>query len=102
MENHLIDWVSMLLRRAHIITGVAWISASFYSVSLDNNLAPPKNKADVDKGVGAEQWVVHGGGFYHHQKYPVSPGHVPDQLLVLLASWWQRLTAALPGRSVLS
>ena len=80
MEAFLLDWLNLLLRWAHIITGIAWIGASFYFVSLDNSLTPPKNKADADKGVGGEQWGVHGGGFYHHQKYPVSPGYVPDQL----------------------
>ncbi len=80
MEAYLLDWLNLLLRWAHIITGIAWIGASFYFVSLDNSLTPPKNPADADKGVGGEQWGVHGGGFYHHQKYPVSPGYVPDQL----------------------
>ena len=97
MENHLIDWVSLLLRWAHIITGVAWIGASFYFVSLDNSLTPPKNKADVDKGVGGEQWGVHGGGFYHHQKYPVSPGYVPDQLHW---SMWESYSTWLTGFSL--
>lgn len=80
MAAFLLDWASLLLRWAHIVTGVAWIGASFYFVSLDNRLTPPKHEADADKGVGGEQWGVHGGGFYHHQKYPVSPGYVPDQL----------------------
>ena len=80
MDAYLLDTVSMLLRWAHIITGIAWIGASFYFVSLDNSLTPPKDKEDVEKGVGGEQWGVHGGGFYHHQKYPISSGYVPDQL----------------------
>lgn len=50
----------MLLRWARIITGVAWIGASFHFASLDNSLTPPKNKADIDKGVGGEQWGLHG------------------------------------------
>ncbi len=80
MEAYLFDWANLLLRWAHIITGIAWIGASFYFVSLDNSLTPPKDQQDADKGVGGEQWGVHGGGFYHHQKYPVSPGYVPDRL----------------------
>ena len=94
MEAYLLDWANLLLRWAHIITGIAWIGASFYFVSLDNSLTPPKNKADVDKGVGGEQWGVHGGGFYHHQKYPVSPGYVPDQLHW---SMWESYTTWLTG-----
>ena len=80
METYVLDWVNLLLRWAHVITGIAWIGASFYFVSLDNSLTPPKDPKDAEKGVGGEQWGVHGGGFYHHQKYPVSPGYVPDQL----------------------
>ena len=94
MEAFLLDWANLLLRWAHIITGVAWIGASFYFVSLDNSLTPPKNKADADKGVGGEQWGVHGGGFYHHQKYPVSPGYVPDQLHW---SMWESYSTWLTG-----
>jgi len=94
MEAYLLDWLNLLLRWAHIITGIAWIGASFYFVSLDNSLTPPQNQADVDKGVGGEQWGVHGGGFYHHQKYPVSPGYVPDQLHW---SMWESYSTWLTG-----
>ena len=94
MDAYLLDWANLLLRWAHIITGIAWIGASFYFVSLDNSLTPPKNKADADKGVGGEQWGVHGGGFYHHQKYPVSPGYVPDQLHW---SMWESYSTWLTG-----
>ena len=98
MENpvdaYLLDTVSMLLRWAHIITGIAWIGASFYFVSLDNSLTPPKDKEDVEKGVGGEQWGVHGGGFYHHQKYPISSGYVPDQLHW---SMWESYSTWLTG-----
>ncbi len=94
MEAFLLDWANLLLRWVHIITGVAWIGASFYFVSLDNSLTPPKNKSDTDKGVGGEQWGVHGGGFYHHQKYPVSPGYVPDQLHW---SMWESYSTWLSG-----
>ncbi len=94
MEAYLLDWLNLLLRWAHIITGVAWIGASFYFVSLDNSLTPPKDPKDAAKGVGGEQWGVHGGGFYHHQKYPVSPGYVPDQLHW---SMWESYSTWLTG-----
>src|SRR4249920_90694 len=94
MDAYLLDWVNLLLRWAHVITGIAWIGASFYFVSLDNSLTPPKDKKDADKGVGGEQWGVHGGGFYHHQKYPVSPGYVPDQLHW---SMWESYSTWLTG-----
>jgi uncharacterized membrane protein len=94
VDAYLLDTVNMLLRWAHIITGIAWIGASFYFVSLDNSLTAPKDRKDADKGVGGEQWGVHGGGFYHHQKYPVSPGYVPDQLHW---SMWESYSTWLTG-----
>ena len=94
MEAYLLDWANLLLRWAHIITGIAWIGASFYFVSLDNSLTPPQDARDSAKGVGGEQWGVHGGGFYHHQKYPVSPGYVPDQLHW---SMWESYSTWLTG-----
>jgi uncharacterized membrane protein len=94
MDAYLLDWVNLLLRWAHVITGVAWIGASFYFVSLDNSLTPPLDPKDVEKGVGGEQWGVHGGGFYHHQKYPVSPPKLPDQLHW---SMWESYSTWLTG-----
>jgi uncharacterized membrane protein len=94
MDAYLLDWLNLLLRWAHVITGIAWIGASFYFVSLDNSLTPPKDPADAKKGVGGEQWGVHGGGFYHHQKYPVSPGYVPEQLHW---SMWESYSTWLTG-----
>ena len=94
MEAYLLDWLNLLLRWAHIITGVAWIGASFYFVSLDNSLTPPKDPKDAANGVGGEQWGVHGGGFYHHMKYPVAPPSLPDQLHW---SMWQAYSTWLTG-----
>ena len=94
MEAYLLDWVNLLLRWAHVITGIAWIGSSFYFVSLDNSLTPPKDPKDAANGVGGEQWGVHGGGFYHHLKYPVSPIALPDQLHW---SMWESYSTWLTG-----
>ncbi len=80
MEAYIVDWLSLLGRWLHMITGIAWIGASFYFVWLDNHLEPCKDPADTEKGVGGELWSIHGGGFYHAQKYKVSPAQLPDQL----------------------
>ena len=80
MDAYWLDWLNLLLRWAHVITGIAWIGASFHFVGLDNSLTPPKSEADRARGVGGELWAVHGGGFYHQQKYPVSPAQLPDKL----------------------
>ncbi|MBX3624940.1 MAG: urate hydroxylase PuuD [Rhizobacter sp.] len=92
--SHLLDWLNLLLRWAHVITGVAWIGASFYFVALDNSLTPPADAKDREKGIGGELWAVHGGGFYHQQKYPVSPAVLPERLHW---SMWESYSTWLTG-----
>ena len=94
MEAYLTDWLNLLVRWLHMITGIAWIGSSFYFVWLDDHLEAPKNDADEDKGVGGELWSVHGGGFYHAQKYKVAPAVLPETL-----HWfkWEAYTTWLSG-----
>ena len=80
MDAYLLDWVNLLLRWTHVIVAIAWIGSSFYFVFLDNSLTPPEDPVLKDKGVGGELWAVHGGGFYHPQKYKVSPKQIPEHL----------------------
>ena len=94
MEAYWLDWANMLLRAAHVVTGIAWIGASFYFVGLDSSLQKPAAEADRAKGVGGELWAVHGGGFYHQQKYPVSPAVLPDKLHW---SMWESYSTWLTG-----
>ncbi len=77
---YLLDWANLLLRWAHVIVAIAWIGSSFYFVFLDNSLTPPEDSALRDKGVTGELWAVHGGGFYHPQKYLVAPRQMPQNL----------------------
>jgi len=80
MDAYLLDWVNLLLRFAHVITGIAWIGASFYFVFLDLSLTPPTDPALKARGVDGELWAVHGGGFYNPQKYLVAPKSLPEHL----------------------
>jgi len=80
MDAYLLDWVNLLLRFAHVITGIAWIGASFYFVFLDLSLTPPSDPALKVRGVDGELWAVHGGGFYNPQKYLVAPKSLPEHL----------------------
>ena len=80
MDPYLLDWLNLLLRWAHVVVAIAWIGSSFYFVFLDNSLRPPSDPVLREKGVGGELWAVHGGGFYHPQKYLVAPGQIPDHL----------------------
>ncbi len=80
MESYILDWLQLILRSLHIITGIAWIGASFYFVWLDNHLRKPKSPELKQKGVDGELWAVHGGGFYNPQKYMVAPPELPHDL----------------------
>ncbi len=80
MEAYVVDWLNLLARWVHLVTGVAWIGASFYFIWLDNHLAKPALQGDEEKGVGGELWSVHGGGFYHAQKYKLAPPALPESL----------------------
>ena len=71
------EWVNLAIRWLHLITGIAWIGASFYFISLDNQLDPP---ADKNPLVHGEQWAVHGGGFYYKRKYLLAPEKLPEKL----------------------
>lgn len=77
MEFDITPWLNLAIRWLHFITGIAWIGSSFYFVWLDNHLEKPK---DPKKGMSGELWSVHGGGFYHKQKYAVAPEQMPDNL----------------------
>ena len=76
MEAYLQDWLSLLLRWAHFITGVAWIGASFYFNWLENHL----ERQHAEGGIAGDLWAVHGGGFYYLQKYQVAPERLPANL----------------------
>src|SRR3954453_14921214 len=81
MDAYAGEWLQLLIRWLHVITGIAWIGASFYFVWLDNSIRPPAaGSALAKKGVSGELWAVHGGGFYNPQKYLVAPAELPAEL----------------------
>jgi uncharacterized membrane protein len=80
VEAYIVEWLNLLARWLHFITGIAWIGASFYFIWLDNHLETPRDPKDTQVGVGGEVWSVHGGGFYHAQKYKVAPPFIPETL----------------------
>lgn len=71
------EWANLLIRWLHVIAGIAWIGTSFYFIGLDNQLDPPR---DGNPRVKGEQWSIHGGGFYHKQKYTLAPAQLPEKL----------------------
>ena len=94
MESYILDWANLLLRWVHVITAMAWIGASLYFVMLDNSLEKPTDQQSLDKGVGGEQWAVHGGGFYNAQKYLLAPKVLPAHLHW---SYWESYSTWITG-----
>ena len=92
------EWGDLLVRWLHVIAAIAWIGASFYFILLDNHLEAPASAEDAEAGVMGELWEVHGGGFYHVQKYRVAPRVLPERL-----AWfkWEAYTTWLSGFALL-
>lgn len=77
MDVFLGDWLNLLLRWAHMIVSIGWIGTSFYFMALDFSLNTKERKST---GVYGTAWQVHGGGFYHVEKFTVAPPHLPPHL----------------------
>jgi uncharacterized membrane protein len=88
-------WAEFAVRWLHVITAIAWIGSSFYFIALDLGLRKAQHLAPKAHG---EQWQVHGGGFYHIQKYLVAPDNLPEHL-----TWfkWESYATWLSGFALL-
>ncbi len=71
------EWLNLLIRWAHMVVAIGWIGTSFYFMALDYTLSKHKR---MNTGVLGTAWQVHGGGFYHVEKYTVAPPVLPDVL----------------------
>jgi uncharacterized membrane protein len=98
---YVLDWLNLVARWAHLIAGISWIGASFYFVWLDNSLTPPAKEADARNGVSGELWSVHGGGFYHNQKFLTGPKSEP---LTRDLHWfkWEAYSTWISGMAMLA
>jgi uncharacterized membrane protein len=79
-DAYTIDWLHLLARWAHILTGAAWIGTSFYFIFLNNSIRPPDNEQDSGAKVKGVVWMVHGGAFYRTTKYDGAPEKLPTTL----------------------
>ncbi len=77
MDVFLGEWGNLLLRWAHMVVGIGWIGTSFYFIALDYSLNQKERKSP---GVFGTAWQVHGGGFYHVEKFTVAPPQLPPHL----------------------
>ncbi len=87
------SWAEFAIRWLHVITAVAWIGSSFYFIALDLGL-----NRSIPGPADGEEWQVHGGGFYHIQKYLVAPEAMPEHL-----TWfkWESYSTWLSGAALL-
>lgn len=76
-QSHILSWLNLVVRWAHVIIGIAWIGASFYFVFLENSLNRTENLRDELAG---NLWAIHGGGFYYVEKYKSAPAVLPNKL----------------------
>ena len=90
------EWFALSIRGLHVITAIAWIGSSFYFIALDLGLV---HRDHLPKGATGEEWQVHGGGFYHVQKYMVAPAQMPEHLI-----WfkWESYATWLSGFTMLA
>ncbi len=72
------DWLNLLFRWGHLIVGIGWIGTSFYFIALDLSL---RKRDGMKEGVFGTAWEVHGGGFYHVEKFTVAPKELPSDLI---------------------
>jgi uncharacterized membrane protein len=90
------EWLSFAVRWLHVVTAIAWIGSSFYFIALDLGLT---KRPGLPVGAYGEEWQVHGGGFYHIQKYLVAPASMPEHL-----TWfkWESYATWLSGFAMLA
>lgn len=65
------EWLELLLRWMHVITGVMWIGQTYLFNWMEKAFEPPADAA-AKPNISGELWMVHGGGFYlvEKQKWP--------------------------------
>ncbi|MDH4411772.1 MAG: urate hydroxylase PuuD [Rhizobium sp.] len=90
------EWLNFAVRWLHVVTAIAWIGSSFYFIALDLGLV---KRPGLPVGAYGEEWQVHGGGFYHIQKYLVAPASMPEHL-----TWfkWESYATWLSGFALLA
>ena len=90
------EWLAFAVRWLHVVTAIAWIGSSFYFIALDLGLM---KRPGLPEGAYGEEWQVHGGGFYHIQKYLVAPANMPEHL-----TWfkWESYVTWLSGFAMLA
>jgi len=69
------DWLSLVLRWAHVIAGITWIGHALFFNWLDASL-----EESEDDDVEGDLWMVHSGGFYEVRKLPRVPAKILERM----------------------
>ena len=86
------EWLNLIVRWIHVISGIMWIGSSLFFNWLDARIE--QNERTKAKGIEGELWMVHSGGFYDVEKTLVAPAVMPKKL-----HWfkWEAMFTMLSG-----
>lgn len=91
------EWLSLILRWTHAITGIMWIGQTYLFNWMEKAFEPPRDAA-AKPNISGELWMVHGGGFYlvEKQKWP--------EIMPRVLHWfkWEAMLTWLSGFLLLS
>ena len=91
------EWLSLILRWTHAITGIMWIGQTYLFNWMEKAFDPPPQAANKPN-ISGELWMVHGGGFYlvEKQKWP--------EVMPRVLHWfkWESMLTWLSGFLLLS
>ena len=94
MDAYWLDWANLLLRWAHVVTGIAWIGASFYFVGLDNSLTPPATTPTAPRASAASSGPCTAAASITSRSTRSSPARLPEHLHW---SMWESYSTWLTG-----
>jgi uncharacterized membrane protein len=97
MESYIVDWLRLILRWLHLITGIAWIGASFYFIWLDNSL---EDAAAVEEGQGHQGRPV-GRARRGHLRGRQVPRRTRGDAAILHWFKWEAYSTWLTGMALL-
>lgn len=93
MSDHILEWVQLVFRWAHVISAITWIGHALFFNWLDSSL-----EESEEPGVEGDLWMVHSGGFYEVKKKFEAPKRVRDRL-----HWfkWEAMATMVTGLCLL-
>lgn len=79
MQFNLNEWIEIILRWAHVFSGILWVGATYYFTWLDGRFVELEKAEAEGKNSEKFVWMVHSGGFYLVEKQK-RPSLLPQRL----------------------